>query len=63
MDVADPIRRRFATDGELPDDLTAVRIALFAEQRRDHFSDSASQPETMRYIHALAEAIRAHVPA
>jgi hypothetical protein len=58
MDVTDPIRRGFEERGELPDELTTLRIALFAEQRRDHFSDSSSRPETMRYVHALVEAIR-----
>lgn len=58
---ADPIGQRWLERGELPNDLTALRVALFAEQRRDHFSDSATDPETMRYIHALVEAIRLQV--
>jgi hypothetical protein len=55
---ADPIAQRWRRRGELPNDLTALRVALFAEQRRDRFSDSATDPETVRYIHALVEAIR-----
>lgn len=58
---ADPIAERWRERGEVPDDLTALRVALFAEQRRDHFADSASEPQTMRYIYALVEAIRAQV--
>jgi hypothetical protein len=58
MAVARPIHAAFVERAELPGDLTALRVALFAEQRRDHFSDSASLAETMRYIHALVEAIR-----
>jgi hypothetical protein len=58
MDFAGPVRQRFEASGELPDDLTDLRVTLFAEQRRDHFSDSSSQPETMRYVHAIVEAIR-----
>jgi hypothetical protein len=60
---ADPIARRWRERRELPSDVTALRVALFAEQRRDHFSDSASDPSTMRYIHALVEAIRAQLLA
>lgn len=58
MDFANPVVERFRDRGELPSDLTQLRVALFAEQRRDHFSDSASSPETMRYVHALVEGIR-----
>jgi hypothetical protein len=58
---AAPIRERHRTSGELPADLTDLRVALFAEQRRDHFSDSASNPEVMAYIHALVEGIRVAV--
>jgi hypothetical protein len=60
---ANPIAERWRASRELPSDLTALRVALFAEQRRDHFSDSASDPLTLRYIHALVEAIRAQVVA
>ena len=41
---ADPIAQRWLERGELPNDLTALRVALFAKQRRDHFSDSATDP-------------------
>jgi hypothetical protein len=58
---AEPIYERYRDTGELPDDLTELRLALFAEQRRDHFTDSASSPEVLAYIHALVEAIRAAV--
>src|SRR5215210_9159337 len=54
---------RWRATGELPTDLTQLRIALFAEQRRDHFSDSAADPEVLRYVHALVEAIREQVTA
>ena len=69
----DPIQRlqefanatmdRWRATGELPTDLTQLRIALVAEQRRDHFSDSAADPEVLHYIHALVEAIREQVTA
>ena len=58
---ADPVYERYRASGELPEDLTDLRVALFAEQRRDHFTDSASDPEVLAYIHALVEAIRVAV--
>ncbi len=58
---ADEVRRGWNRDAQLPTDLTTLRGALFAEQRRDHFTDSASDPETLHYIHALVYAIRAVV--
>ena len=59
---ADPITQRWCRRGELPNDLTALRVALFAEQAE---ITSAIAPltrrPTMRYIHALVEAIRLQV--
>lgn len=58
---ADPIYERYRATGQLPEDLTELRVALFAEQPREHFTDSASDPAVLAYIHALVEAIRVAV--
>lgn len=60
---ADGIVRRYRSSGELPRNLTQLRAALFAEQRRDHWTGGWGDPgaKTMRYIHALVEAIRAAI--
>lgn len=47
----------FSTKGRLPPSLTDLRVALFAEQRRDRFTDSGSDPATIRYVHALLDAV------
>jgi hypothetical protein len=59
-DFEEEVRRRFLSDGMLPDGLTLLRTALFAEQRRDHFTDwsQGDDPSTMRFVHALVERMR-----
>ena len=42
----------------LPHDVSALRSALFFEQRSDHFADTAEDPATLSYVHALVEALR-----
>jgi hypothetical protein len=58
-------RGRFLVDGALPEGLTMLRTVLLGEQRLDHWSDEAGRPEpdAMRHIHALVEAMRALVDA
>lgn len=58
--VSDRCSTRFRRDGTLPDDLDAVRAALFMEQRgwRDQMSSPYDHPEAKAYIQALVEKIR-----
>lgn len=61
---ADETFERFRSGGALPDDLTHLRAALFAEQRRDYWSDAYTDPSPvmLAYVHTLVEHIRARVP-
>ena len=54
------VRARFLASGELPEGLTLLRTALFAEQRRDRFTEWSlrDDPDTMRFIHGLVERMR-----
>lgn len=56
-------RDRFAQDGSVPDGLTMLRTALFAEQRWDHHGGQESGGPDMRYVGALLERIRSLVIA
>jgi hypothetical protein len=56
-------RESFARDGSLPEGLTMLRTALFAEQRWDHHGGEDSGGPDVRYVHALVEQIRALVVA
>ena len=58
--VSDRCSSQFQGDGTLPDDLDAVRAALFMEQRgwRDQMSSPYDHPEAKAYIQALVEKIR-----
>ena len=58
--VSDRCSTRFRRDGTLPDDLDAIRAALFMEQRkwRDQMSSPYDHPEAKAYIQALVEKIR-----
>lgn len=47
----------FRQTGQLPQDLTALRAALWFEHRRDHHNESSENPETIRYVHAVLDAI------
>jgi len=58
--VSDGCSSQFRRDGTLPDDLDAVRAALFMEQRgwRDQMSSPYDHHEPKAYIQALVEKIR-----
>jgi hypothetical protein len=52
-------REQFRADGSLPDGLTMLRTALYAEQRADYWNEGQGPAaEELRYIHALVERIR-----
>jgi hypothetical protein len=55
--AVDDARRQFLATGALPEGFTQLRTALFGEQRRDHFTESASSGdrETTRFISVRLE--------
>lgn len=61
--VAKAVARQWDRQGDLPDDLVALRTALFFEQRRWRHLDTAPHPDDEAYIRALVEAIRPHALA
>lgn len=54
-------RSAFAEGGSLPDGLTMLRTALFAEQRDDYHAGEDGDGPDVDYVHALVERIRALV--
>jgi hypothetical protein len=61
---SDALRARFEAELELPRglDLTDLRTAVFAEERRAKWADAYLDPDAdLSYLHALVEAIRAAV--
>jgi hypothetical protein len=63
-DFAAAGRESFARDGTLPEGLTMLRTALHGEQRCSYWDEGEPpDPETLRYIHAIVERIRALVVA
>ncbi len=62
-DIANTMAARYRSTGQLPDDLTELRTALFFEQRRYRHIGEAPRGEEMAYIRALVEAIRTAVTA
>jgi hypothetical protein len=64
--LADATRRRWERTGEVPGDLRRLRLCLFFEQRRTRKSRSGfsdGDPQTLPYVRALVEAIRAQLQA
>ena len=58
--VGNKVAEQWDRHGDLPDDLVALRTALFFEQRRWRHLDERPDPETERYVRALVDAIRPH---
>ncbi len=61
---SDALRTHFERHGSLPDglDLSHLRAAVFAEERRNKWTDAYADPDAdLGYVHALVGAIRAAV--
>lgn len=61
--VASAVSKQWDRQGDLPEDLVALRTALFFEQRRWRHLDTAPHPDDEAYMRALVEAIRPHAVA
>jgi hypothetical protein len=62
-EIANQSIEQYSKSGRLPTSLTELRTCLFFEQRRwRHFEDSPD-PDSLSYIYALVDAIRAKVAA